>query len=317
MVKKAWKVIPRPVLETVLHNHAQHHRVPQPLILHGPRGVGKTTLVIERESLSFPFSIFHFFFPSDFLAFSCSGLLPEWNKGPHITGYVDLAQSIKDHHPDHNSSYPWSSWSNCRPPTLTNLRTQLEQCLESMAEKAVRRGTISSQQIFATMNKWHGLSTALRRIIESNKSSSNAVSDKLSSSVLWDRALFSLSARWNAAEIDGVLGLGNKGKAVSVEEATYFREAVVGLRLAKEVIKVQQGWRANAVAHLNRSGGYSRSLANSATDWPCLLLELLSQAAEIGFFQVINLNFIWQFVRTRMLNLVNAASFFCSVHILS
>ncbi|XP_034702415.1 uncharacterized protein LOC117927117 [Vitis riparia] len=260
MVNKAWKIIPRPVLETVLHNHAQRHRVPQPLIVHGPRGVGKTTLVLER-------------------------LLPEWNKGPHITGYVDLAQSVKDHHPDHNSSYPWTSWSNCPPPSLTNLRTQLELCLESMAEKAVRLGTISSQQIFTTLNKWHSLNTALRRIIESNKSSSNAVSDKISTSALWDRALFALSARWNAAEIDRVMGLGEKGKAVSMEEASYFREAMVGLRLAKEVIKVQQGWRANAVAHLDRSGGYSRSLAHSATDWPCLLLELLSQAAEIGFFQ--------------------------------
>ncbi|KAL6316023.1 hypothetical protein AAG906_015439 [Vitis piasezkii] len=64
-----------------------------------------------------------------------------------------------------------------------------------------------------------------------------------------------------------------KGKAV---------EVMVGLRLAKEVIKVQQGWRANAVAHLNLSSGYSRSSANSATDWPWLLLELLSQAAKIG-----------------------------------
>ncbi|KAK9285425.1 hypothetical protein L1049_024618 [Liquidambar formosana] len=86
-------------------------------------------------------------------------------------------------------------------------------------------------------------------------------------------------------QIDGVLGLGEKGKNVSVEEASYYREAVVALRLAKEVIKVQQGWRANAVAHLNRTGGFSRSLANSATDWPSLLLELLSEAAEIDYFQ--------------------------------
>ncbi|KAL6311184.1 hypothetical protein AAG906_025773 [Vitis piasezkii] len=75
---------------------------------------------------------------------------------------------------------------------------------------------------------------------------------------------------------EGISRKGNiqhsEGKAVSMEEAS----------LAKEVIKVQQGWRANAVAHLNLSSGYSRSSANSATDWPCLLLELLSQAAKIG-----------------------------------
>ncbi|WZY92766.1 hypothetical protein YC2023_065095 [Brassica napus] len=57
------------------------------------------------------------------------------------------------------------------------------------------------------------------------------------------------------------------------------------LRLAKEVIKMQQGWRGNAIAHINRTSGFSKTLANSCTDWPLLMTELLSQAAEIGFFQ--------------------------------
>lgn len=112
---------------------------------------------------------------------------------------------------------------------------------------------------------------------------------------LWDRAVFTLSARLNAKEVDGVLGLGEKGKSVSIGEASYYREAVVALRLAKELIGVQQGWRANAVKHLNQTGGFSRSLANSATDWPCLLLELLSAAAETDYFQVIERSFgAWQ-----------------------
>ncbi|CAL1407215.1 unnamed protein product [Linum trigynum] len=74
MVSKPWRIIPRPLLETILNNHAQHHRVQQPLILHGPRGVSKTTLIIDS-------------------------LLNDWNKGAHITGYVDFAESVKDHHP--------------------------------------------------------------------------------------------------------------------------------------------------------------------------------------------------------------------------
>lgn len=264
MVNKSWKIIPRPLLETILNNHAQHHRVPQPLILHGPRGVGKTTLFLER-------------------------LLKDWNKGPHITGYVDFAQSIKDHHPQHNNSYPWASWSTCDPPTLSNCKTQLETCLESMTQKGIQLGAITSSQIFSTLNKWHRLDTVLRRILLQNNSnialkSRNAIS-KVSSSVLWDRAVFALSARSNAKEIDEILGLEEKGKSLSVEEASYFREAFVALRLAKEVITMQQGWRACAIAHLNRTGGFSRSLANSCTDWPCLLLELLSKAAEIDYFQ--------------------------------
>lgn len=264
MVNKSWKIIPRPLLETILNNHAQHHRVPQPLILHGPRGVGKTTLFLER-------------------------LLKDWNKGPHITGCVDFAQSIKDHHPQHNNSYPWASWSSCDPPTLSNCKTQLETCLESMTQKGIQLGAITSSQIFSTLNKWHRLDTVLRRILLQNNSnialkSRNAIS-KVSSSVLWDRAVFALSARSNAKEIDEILGLEEKGKSLSVEEASYFREAFVALRLAKEVITMQQGWRASAIAHLNRTGGFSRSLANSCTDWPCLLLELLSKAAEIDYFQ--------------------------------
>ncbi|XVF21040.1 hypothetical protein REPUB_Repub12eG0056200 [Reevesia pubescens] len=259
MVSKAWKIIPRPLLETILNNHAQHHRVPQPLILHGPRGVGKTTLILDRH-------------------------LGEWNKGPHLTGYVDFAQSIKDHHPNFDGSFPWSSWSTCDRPSLSNCRTQLENCLESMAHKGVKLGTISSHQIFTTLNKWHGLNTALRRILIEN-SSKTVVFNKLSISGLWDRAVFALSARSNAEEIDGVLEFEEKGKSLSIEEASYFREAIVALRLAKEVIKVQQKWRANAIADLNRTGRFSRSLANSCTDWPCLLLELLSQAAEIDHFQ--------------------------------
>ncbi|XP_052178697.1 uncharacterized protein LOC127792286 [Diospyros lotus] len=264
MVNKAWRVIPRPLMETVLNNHAQHHRVPQPLFLHGPRGVGKTTLLLER-------------------------VLDKWNAGPHITGYVDFAQSIEGYHPYHGQSFPWTSWSNCPSPALPTLRAQLENCLESMAEKGVKLGTISSQQIFTTLNKWHGLSAALRRVIHSSDSAGSnlkaVATGKASASVLWSRAVFALSARLNASEIDGVLELSGKGRSVSVEEASYFREALVALRLAKEVIRIQQGWRTNAVRHLNRIGGFSRSLANSATDWPCLLLELLSSAAEIDYFQ--------------------------------
>ncbi|KDP30810.1 hypothetical protein JCGZ_13753 [Jatropha curcas] len=265
MVNKSWKIIPRPLLETILNNHAQHHRVPQPLILHGPRGAGKTTLILDR-------------------------LLNDWNKGPHITGYVDFAQSIKDHHPHNNNSFPWASWSTCESPTLSDCKNLLETCLESMAYKGIQLGTITSNQIFSTLNKWHRLDTALRRVILQNSKnvqsrSRNVVSNKVSSSVLWDRAVFALSARSNAKEIDELLGLEDKGKNLSLEEASYFREAIVALRLAREVIEVQQGWRANAIAHLNKSGGFSRSLANSCTDWPCLLVELLSEAAEIDYFQ--------------------------------
>lgn len=155
-----------------------------------------------------------------------------------------------------------------------------------MAERGVKLGTISSQQIFTTLNKWHGLNTALRRILgKSNKRVKNAVSHKVSGSVLWGRAVYALSARVNAKDIDGVLELRENGKRLPLEEEAYLREGFVALKLAKEVLKMQHEWRANAIANLNRTGGFSRSLANSCTDWPCLLIDLLSQAAEIDHFQ--------------------------------
>uniref|UniRef100_A0A803L4Q7 Uncharacterized protein n=1 Tax=Chenopodium quinoa TaxID=63459 RepID=A0A803L4Q7_CHEQI len=262
---KAWRIIPRPLLETVLNNHVQHHRVHQPLILHGPRGVGKTTVILER-------------------------LMENWNKGPHLTGYIDFAQPIKEYHPSHNASFPWCSWNSCSVtlPSLSLLSTHLEKCLESMAERGIELGQINSHQIFTTLNKWHGISHTLRHILKSSSNSSSkigAISSKVSASVLWDKAVFAYSGKLNSKEIEGVVGLEGGKKGLTVEERSYLKEAVVALRLAKEVIRVQQQWRAKAVGDLNRTGGFSRSLAMSATDWPYLLLELLSSASEMDHFQ--------------------------------
>uniref|UniRef100_J3MW90 Uncharacterized protein n=1 Tax=Oryza brachyantha TaxID=4533 RepID=J3MW90_ORYBR len=60
---------------------------------------------------------------------------------------------------------------------------------------------------------------------------------------------------------------------------------MAALRVAKEVLGMQEGWRKEAVLEMNRTRRLSRPLANSATDWPCLLLDVLSGAAEIDFFQ--------------------------------
>ncbi|KAM7272950.1 hypothetical protein ACFE04_028776 [Oxalis oulophora] len=132
------------------------------------------------------------------------GLFDDWNKNPHLAGYVDFAESIKDHHPKHGSSFPWYTWSNCEQqrPSLSELTSQLETCLEAMARKALNLGIISSHQIFTTMNKWHSLNTSLRRILQKNHTSAAAgrgndkmiVPDRISAAALWDRAVFALSA---------------------------------------------------------------------------------------------------------------------------
>ncbi|KAJ4730112.1 hypothetical protein OWV82_002785 [Melia azedarach] len=97
-----------------------------------------------------------------------------------------------------------------------------------MAQKGVKLGTISSQQIFTTLNKWHGVDIAFRRILySSNKSVKIAVLEKASGSVLWERPVFALSARLNASEIDGVLGLRKNGRSFSVEDEAYLEKGLV------------------------------------------------------------------------------------------
>ncbi|KAL6578163.1 hypothetical protein OROMI_010491 [Orobanche minor] len=263
MSGKAWRIIPRPLLETVLNNHVQHHRVPQPLILHGPRGVGKTTLILEHDDDD------------------C--LFEKWNTGPHITGYVDFAESTEDYHPKHGNSYPWTSWTTCQSPKLVNLKAQLESCLESMTKRAIKLGTISSHQIFTTLTKWHSPTTVLNQILNVDPGSRTRLvtkKNRFSTSNLWDTAVFRFSSGLCEQELDGILD-----KRISVEEGSYYKDAMAALKLAKEVISVQGMWRENAIQDLNSKGGFSRSLANSATDWPCLLFELLSLAAEIDHFQ--------------------------------
>ncbi|XP_072969539.1 uncharacterized protein [Typha angustifolia] len=240
-----WRIIPRPLLETVLNNHAHHHRVHQPLLFHGPRGVGKTSILLHR-------------------------LLPEWNKGPHVTAYVDFAA-------DPSATPPWSfvSSSSCATADLATLRNRLELSLEALVDHAVRLGAIGSRDVFTALNKWSGLDTALRRVIGSGRLSRR--DEKAPASSLWVKAVVSRLSHVPGVEIDE--------KKYSREEVAYMREAAVALRLAKDVLGMQQEWRKEAVRHLNRTGGFSRSLANLATDWPCLLLEILSEAAQIDFFQ--------------------------------
>lgn len=154
-----------------------------------------------------------------------------------------------------------------------------------MTERAIKLGNISSQQIFTTLNKWHSPTTALNRILNNSVSKVHAIhkKNKLSTPKLWDTAVFKYSAGLSEQELDGVLD-----KSITVEESSYYKEAMGALKLAKEVIRVQEKWRENAIRDLNNKGGFSRSLANSATDWPCLLLELLSLAAEVDYFQVLS-----------------------------
>ncbi|KAL3629084.1 hypothetical protein CASFOL_027145 [Castilleja foliolosa] len=212
-------------------------------------------------------------------------LFEKWNTGPHITGYVDFAESIENYHPKRGHSYPWTSWTTTQPPKLVTLKAQLESCLESMTKHAIKLGTISSHQILTTLNKWHSPNTILNRILNVDSDSKTKMrsvtkKNRLATSSLWDTAVFRYSAGLSEQELDEVLD-----KQITVDEGSYHKEAMAALKLAKEVLRIQGKWRENAIRDLNSRGGFSRPLANSATNWPSLLLELLSLAAEVDYFQ--------------------------------
>ena len=257
---RPWRVIPRPVLETVLHNHALRPRVPQPLLLHGPRGVGKSTLLLDR-------------------------LLPRWSETPHATAFVDYLHPT----PASPAAVPWSLLpADPAPPPLPDLRRRLESALEGLARAAVLRGAVGSKDVLAALSRSNGLSTALSRLAGGTaaRSSAGSVPARRSSATsvpaLWSRAVLAAVRRDDATFCIG------DGEATncSMEERAYMQEALAALRVAKEALGMQEGWRKDAIREMNRTGRFSRSLANSATDWPCLLLDVLSGAAEEEFFQV-------------------------------
>lgn len=289
-MQRRWRIFPRPLLESVLNNHCQHHRVSQPLFLHGPRGVGKRT-IIRR-------------------------LLDEWKTSPHRVENIDF---------HHSGSLP--SWTFSESPvSLRVLRSQLEESLESLVRTGVDLGCVGGEQVYITLKKWHGIDGALLHFLQQNAqhlpNKEVVAKSRDETLLLWQRALkylsevsenndtnckgsflpshswddeyrkrFHVLASWHNSLQPGSGAIYQaclrraKWDSKTKEELKYFKEALLSLYLAKEVLLIHEQWRADAVQHLMKTGGFSRMLAHTATNWPLLLLEILSRAAEKGFFQ--------------------------------
>jgi hypothetical protein len=148
--------------------------------------------------------------------------------------------------------------------TFTNMR---EKNLKLNSKKYIfkaRYWTVWSPP--KKLSRSHGLSTALSRLARSptarlSVTSLLARSSTTSVPTLWSRAVLA-----SVRQDDDTFCIG-KGEATncSLEERAYMQEAMAALRVAKEVLRMQEGWRKEAVWEMmNRTGKFSRSLANSA-----------------------------------------------------
>jgi hypothetical protein len=148
------------------------------------------------------------------------------------------------------------------PPSLSSLSDCLDQSLENLTDHAVLLGKVGSREIFTALNKWYGLHKTLHQIAgPSTRSSPRNSAGQLS--LLWSKAVLSRMHKMTLEEIDSFLT--KSSKKYTMEEVAHIKEAVAALKLAKEILEMQKGWRSESVKHLNHTGKFSRSLANMAT----------------------------------------------------
>ncbi|CAM6083792.1 unnamed protein product [Calypogeia fissa] len=283
-----WTIIQRPVLQTLLKSYAQHPTVAQPLILHGPRGVGKRT-VIEK-------------------------LMGKWKKSPHICAYIDLylnevgippwtlAGRLGGCHEglEADSSSGRSNFQDY--VTMGMIQTQLEQGLESLTKKAVEMGCVSSENVLDALLERHSIDGALRQYMKAHEEVppkldvmiAKTTKDKWKLSIQLMKQVENGSfgvdcstgqlSNSSSSRQKGQSGPGHR-KPLSTSKAQSTEEAFMSLALAKKILKIQEDWRVSAGSNLTSSGIVTRTSADASTSWAVLLLRLLSFAAQEGHFQ--------------------------------
>eukprot|EP00252_Welwitschia_mirabilis_P023354 TRINITY_DN6579_c0_g1_i1.p1 TRINITY_DN6579_c0_g1~~TRINITY_DN6579_c0_g1_i1.p1 ORF type:complete len:598 (+),score=91.15 TRINITY_DN6579_c0_g1_i1:143-1936(+) len=288
--QRDWRVFARPILETALKDHCSRPKVFQPLFLHGPRGAGKRTL-LQR-------------------------LLEEWKRPPHAFEHIDFRPL--------DSMPPWTlleTPSDLR--TLrSRLETSLEALTRKGVELGCIGGEqvyvtlkkwhgidgalqhflknrlgisalakVSSSKRDGTLLLWKKALRSLSELSAKGNSDSKSIFLPVKS---WEdeyiRRLNALAA-WNDALQSGSgspyrsLLKARIWDSKTNEELHYFKESLLSLHLAKELLSIHEQWRANAIEHVKKTGSFSRMLAHTATNWPSLLIELLSCGVAEGYFQ--------------------------------
>ncbi|KAH8941852.1 hypothetical protein BDL97_14G066900 [Sphagnum fallax] len=296
-VMKKWRIVRRTILDMELHKYARTSVVPQALILHGPRGVGKRTTV--------------------------EGLLQEWRKLPHAVAYVDLELCGNAAHKGSNL-HPWMLGTgsqtlndNCdgtRDSCLGRIREHLEQALESLAVEAVELGCLRSQNVLEWLQDHHSIDHSLSQFLQLQEAGGKLsdVSRVGSTKQMWHEALKQMSDASSAGDTStSIVTTSNKrdrrslleyaakldasGSAEVIQPLTrkkgqvakldVKRKAVLSLSLAKQLLQMQEGWRTAAGSARRSRGAIPKGAADAAVSWPMLLINLLSWATQENRFQ--------------------------------
>ncbi|CAK9204356.1 unnamed protein product [Sphagnum troendelagicum] len=264
-VMKKWRIVRRTILDMELHKYARTSVVPQVLILHGPRGVGKRTTV--------------------------EGLLQEWRKLPHAVAYVDLELCRNAAHKGSNL-HPWMLGTgsqvlndNCdstRDSCLGRIREHLEQALESLAVEAVELGCLRSQNVLEWLQDHHSIDHSLSQFLQLQEAGGKLsdVSRVGSTKQMWHEALKQMLDASSAGDTSTSILFAGQVAKLDVK-----RKAVLSLSLAKQLLQMQEGWRTAAGSARRSRGAIPKGAADAAVSWPMLLINLLSWATQENRFQ--------------------------------
>ncbi|KAL2652515.1 hypothetical protein R1flu_020643 [Riccia fluitans] len=273
-----WPVVRRPILETLLKNYARHLTVVQPLILHGPRGVGKRTLVEE--------------------------LMKEWNKSPHVAAFVNLSPSEKQltwfEDNEISSRAIESGDEGAKGRDIGTIRCKFEEGLEFLAGKAVEKGCLKSDDVLDVLLEHYAIDGALNKFLRTEGHKSSLMKSTTGSGNthdMWKAAVQEVRKQFvsefggddvlynpsSTQTADGRSGLYMQEKPRS---QTLVREdAILSLAIAQELFKIQESWRTSSQQKHPRRGIIAKVRADAATSYSIFLLRLISGSVQEGKFQ--------------------------------
>ncbi|KAL3684319.1 hypothetical protein R1sor_002341 [Riccia sorocarpa] len=259
-----WPVVKRPILETLLKNYAHHLTVVQPLILHGPRGVGKRTLTEE--------------------------LMREWNKPPHITAFVNLSPSENE-----PTWFEDSQFATGRD--IGTVRYKVEEGLEFLAGKAVEKGYLKTDDVLDTLLEHYAIDGALNEFLRANGQPSDTIKGGIglgNAHDKWNAGVQEVRKQFvSEFGTDAMSNYPNSTQTADSQSSLHMMEkprsqvlvredAILSLALAQQLFKIQERWRTSSPP---RRGVIAKAPADAATSYAIFLLRLISGSVQEGKFQ--------------------------------